>query len=238
MSGSSQPRIFSESLGWLLGHLRDDDIEMVVPKGDPIRVWWEDTSTGRTARLLEVVSGANDVLTWLALIDAVRARMAKTSHLDQLFTEAISEVARSNRTMNYPAQFDAFLSYSHRDMGRAALIVNILAEQGVRVFHDVRDIEPGESILGKLHAAMTHARRAILLVSENYAKSVWAHRELSLLREGQIRRDLLLLPVLLDDVPLPGLIEDVFTIDLRGFRGSEDLTWATERLIRLSKACK
>lgn len=36
---------------------------------------------------------------------------------------------------------------------------------------------------------------------------------------------LLLLPVLVDDIPLPEAIADLFMIDLRGYRGPEDDGW-------------
>ncbi|HXB72460.1 MAG TPA: toll/interleukin-1 receptor domain-containing protein [Candidatus Acidoferrales bacterium] len=238
MTSPWQDRLFAESREWLIESLCDQDIERVVPEGDPIRVWWDDTSANRTARLLEIVSGATDTLTWLALVDAARARQAAPSGLEGLFTEALSAAARSGRMMSYPQPFHAFLSYSHRDMDRALAVVEILAEQGLRVFQDVRDIRAGESILGTLHAAMTRAPRAILLVTDQYAHSVWAHRELSLLRNRHSQGELSLFPVLLDDVPLPPLIEDTFTIDLRGFRGAEDGSWARERLAKLIDACK
>jgi hypothetical protein len=237
MTASWEQRLFSESWAWLAETLRDEDIELVVPQGDPIRVWL-DGAASRTARLLEVVSGADDVLTWLTLMDAARARRPLPSGLERVFSEALATTARAARTKSYPSQFHAFLSYSHRDKGRATLLVDILAEQGIRVFQDVRDIQAGESILGQIHAAMTQASRAILVVTENYAKSIWAHRELSLLRERQGRNELVLLPVLLDDVPLPELITDIFTIDLRGFRGLQDKAWAKERLAKLIEACK
>ena len=197
------------------------------------------SSTPGTAALLEIVSGARDVLTWLALMDAARTRQAEPPRLAGLFTEALRAAAGSARaTTRDEAEFHAFLSYSHRDMDRAVQVVRILAELELRVFQDVRDIRAGESIVGVLHAAITHASRAILLVTANYAKSAWAHREMSLLYERHARGVLSLFPVLLEDVPLPPIIEDIFTIDLRGFRGPEDSQWAKERLAKLAEACR
>lgn len=233
-----QDRLFSETRAWLIETLCDEDVERIVPVGDPIRVWWDDRSENRIARLLEIVSGAGDTLTWLALVDGACARRLPPPCIKGLVTAALSAAARSGRIMSYPQPFDAFLSYSHRDMERAVAVVEILAGQGLRVFQDVRDIRAGESILGTLHAAMTRAPRAILLVTHNYAHSVWAHRELSLLRNRYSQGELHLFPILLDDVPLPALIEDTFTVDLRGFRGSEDNGWAKDRLAKLAEACK
>jgi hypothetical protein len=231
-------RLFIESREWLIETLRDDDLERIIPAGDPVRVW-HDSALGRgNAALLEIVSGAGDVLTWLALMDAARTRQAEPPHLAGLFAEALCATARSARmTTRNETGFHAFLSYSHRDMDRAVQVVQILAELELRVFQDVRDIRAGENIVGVLHAAMTHASRAILLVTTNYAKSAWAHREMSLLSERHALGELSLFPVLLEDVPLPAIIRDIFTIDLRGFRGLEDRQWAKERLAKLAEAC-
>ena len=237
MPASWQDRLFTESREWLIESLRDDDVERIIPQDDPIQLWCDSAPERRTARLLDIVSGARDVLTWLALVDAARARRTEPSHLEGLFSEALCAAARSARLMRNETRFHFFLSYSHRDMVRAVPLVEILADLGLRVFHDVRDIPAGESILGTLHAAMTRAPRAILLVTANYGKSVWAHRELSLLWDRHSRGELSLFPVLLDDVPLPALIEDTFTIDLRGFRGFEDREWAKDRLVKLTVAC-
>ena len=71
---------------------------------------------------------------------------------------------------------------------------------------------------------------AVVIVSRSSQGSEWVNRELRLLLARWERSEVLLLPILVDDIPLPELIADFYTIDLRGYRGEKDDTWACQRL--------
>ena len=153
-------------------------------------------------------------------------------------TAHLIRLAAASRTRDSATDYDAFVSYSHQDMERANLIVTMLGDAGMRIFQDVRHIHPGESIIGRLCEAMRRIPRAIVLVTENYVASKWARRELSALLTRHRSGGLLLLPVLLDEIPLPVEIADIFTVDLRGFRAGADRAWAEPRVRALVEACQ
>lgn len=231
-------RLFDATSKWLIESLHDRDIDRIIPENDPLRTWWN--SGDGAGRLLEILSGAGDVLTWLALVEWVRARRrgVPPAGIDSLISEALLFVAGHTRSRIHPRPFDLFVSYCHRDMERAVAITEILLEKGLRVFQDIRNISAGESIVGSLHAAMTSASSVILLVTSSYSQSTWAHRELSYFESRRQKGDIAVLPVLLDDVPLPALISDTFTVDMRGFRGLQDREWAEVRLMKVVEACR
>jgi hypothetical protein len=111
--------------------------------------------------------------------------------------------------------------------------VDWLSAAGARSFQDVREIGPGDSIIARLTDAIHNTRHALVMVSADYLQARWTGRELEVLLGRQRAGLLRLLPVLLDDVPLPPVLESTFTIDLRGFRGEADRDWAWPRLQRL-----
>jgi hypothetical protein len=212
----------------------------VVPVGDPLRVWWDPKAENPVGQLLDFIRGADDSLTLIALIHRARIKGGMCSPpdcLETLLSGVLNQVAQLHRTRAYPGAYHAFLSYSHRDMDRAVAIRELLNDLGVRLFQDVQDIPTGASIVGTLHSAMSTASRAVLLLTQHYFQSPWAQREIAYLHNRAHAGTLKLLPVLLDDIPLPEVLTDTFTIDLRGFRCKGDKSWAQDRLQKLVNDC-
>jgi hypothetical protein len=238
----AQPDLPAALRDWLTANLDEADVQRCVPEGDPLRVWWTpEPGDARLGLLLDVVLGGEDHLTLLALVQCARAKPGTAPlapELEWWLAERLTRLAAEARAGASGAEYDAFVSYSHRDMARAELVLAMLADAGLRVFQDVRDIRPGESIVGRLYDVMSRVPRAVLLVSANYVDSEWAGRELRALLARRDAGGLMLLPVLLDDIPLPPEIADVFTIDLRGFAVAADRDWAAPRLARLVTACR
>ena len=227
---------------WFKDTLNRDDLQFLVPDNDSLRVWWNpEPEDLRLDLLLDVVVGGHDHLTLLAFVQYARTKTNAPPlpiEVDLELTRQLSQLSRTSRTSSRDGQFQAFVSYSHRDIQRATVLLSLLSKAGLRVFHDVEHIQPGDSIIGRLHEIMSQTPRAILLISEYYLVSDWSRRELDLLVARHQSGNLMLLPILLDDVPLPAKIADVFTIDLRGFRTEHDLEWAEQRLQRLIAACR
>jgi hypothetical protein len=227
---------------WLTANLDAADLQRCVPEGDPLRVWWAPgPDDARVGLLLDVVLGGEDHLTLLALVQCARAKPGAAplaAGAERWLAERLMKLAAAARGGAAGGEYDAFVSYSHRDMARAELVLGMLKDAGLRVFQDVRDIRPGESIVGRLSDVMSRVPRAVLLVSANYVDSEWAARELRALAGRRDAGGLTLLPVLLDDIPLPPEVADVFTIDLRGFEAAADRDWAAPRLARLVEVCR
>ena len=118
-----------------------------------------------------------------------------------------------------------FVSYSRDDEQFVTPIVGILraAIAGVPsatgkywefVFQDVDSIEPGGRWKDQIDAAITRAERMFVFWCEHSSKSLQVEREYKLaLSLGQV-----VVPVLLDDTPLPDLLSPIERRDLRELR--------------------
>lgn len=227
---------------WLTAALDAEDARNVVPEGDPLCLWWTPVAGDpKISLLLDVILGAEDHLTLLALIQYARTKAGGPSlpfAEDVALTGYLVELAAARRNATPAVGFDAFVSYAHHDAGRARLIVSMLRAAGLTVFHDVEQIRPGDNIVGRLHAAVSNAGSAVILVSAAYVASAWAGRELGVLLGHHRVQGMRLLPVLLDDVPLPDDIADICTVDLRGLPTRGSRAWARPRLAPLIEACR
>lgn len=237
---------FNDSLrAWLEVALDEEDLSALVPDGDPLRMWWQPAGGDlKLWLLLEVLQGGEDHLTLLALVQYARTKAgapAVPAEVERLLTSRLLRLSvesrRGARDVRGDADFHAFVSYAHGDAERADVVLSLLREAGLKIFRDTEHIAPGDSIVGRLHEAVTRAPNAVLLVSRPYVSSAWARRELAALVARRRAEGLRLLPVLLDDVALPPEISDIHTIDLRGFRGEQDRPWAARRLRRLAEVC-
>lgn len=242
MSGSVWSGEFMDQLRtWLTNNLNSEDLDHIIPANDPLRVWMLQPEHLEVDALLEVIQGGRDHLTLLTLIQYARTRAAADSfprNLELELTKRLLMVANEERANSRISDFHAFFSYSHRDMGRAMILLSVFRKAGLRVFHDVDNLEPGDSIVGRLHEVMSNTSKAILLITQRYIASQWAQRELNFLLSRYKSKDVLLLPILLDDIALPRDIADIFTVDLRGFQNFDDLKWAEGRLKRLIDQCR
>jgi TIR domain/WD domain, G-beta repeat len=102
-------------------------------------------------------------------------------------------------------KFDVFLSYSAKD----AIVVHALAQRlrddGVRVWLDVFEILPGDSIPIKIEEGLEHSRALVLCMSANAFGSDWSQLEASTFKfRDPINRDRRFLPLRLDQAPIPG----------------------------------
>jgi hypothetical protein len=226
---------------WLADNLSSADLEQIIPPNDPLRIWWvPEPEALNVGALIDVVLGARDHLTLLALIQYVRTKAGADAFpktLDLELTSRLVTSANEVRSSSRGGDFHAFFSYSHGDMDRARILLSVFQQAGLRIFHDITNLKPGDSIVGRLHEVMSGTSRAILLVTEHYMKSQWTQRELDFLLARSKSKEVLLLPILLDDIALRPDISDIFTVDLRGFRDESDRAWAESRLQRLIDQC-
>jgi len=116
-------------------------------------------------------------------------------------------------------RFQVALSFAGEDRAVAAEMANKLTERGVSVFYD--DHEKA-SLWGKdlyQHLARVYSEEAqycVVLVSEHYARKVWPRHELKQAQARAFRENReYLLPIRLDDTPIPGISHTVGYIDLR-----------------------
>jgi hypothetical protein len=103
-----------------------------------------------------------------------------------------------------------FLSHNSRDKATAREIGLFLAAEGVNVWFDEWKIPAGHSISSSVSQALAASSHLLLLWSKHARRSRWVRRELFSgisrhLDSGRLQ----LIPVRLDNTPLPPLIADL-----------------------------
>jgi hypothetical protein len=110
----------------------------------------------------------------------------------------------------------AFISHNRADKALAEEIGMRLVAEGCGVWFDKWEIAPGDSIFGRINDGLGKTTHLLVLWSKDAAVSRWVGSELAaaisrMLGDGSMR----VVPVRLDDTPLPPLLADIAYIDYR-----------------------
>lgn len=133
---------------------------------------------------------------------------------------------------------DAFIIYSRPDREAVARLVNQLKKHRLRVWFDVEQLEPGDSIVSKIEAGLENSRWLVIIISRNGKGSNWWRAEYSAAIHRQIRRnEQQIIPVLLDEVEeddIPFLLTDRHYINLNEPEGLQRLVERLKRRFSLT----
>ena len=94
-----------------------------------------------------------------------------------------------------------YISYSHHDKLIVDQFVTALSSRGLPVWQDISEIAPGDNWQEAIESGIKSASALLYFISANSTKSEWMQREI----EAFIRRDLPIIPVMIDDVGLKGV---------------------------------
>jgi hypothetical protein len=102
-----------------------------------------------------------------------------------------------------------FISHNKADKTAAHLLAIELALQGVGVWFDEWKIKIGDSIVGGIEEGLSSADVFVLMWSANAEKSKWVGTELRAYLHRRVSdENLRIIPIMLDDIPLPALVAD------------------------------
>lgn len=109
----------------------------------------------------------------------------------------------------------AFLSHNSNDKAIARKLGGQLKLVGADVWFDSWELKAGDSIVGKVNDALASVDTVILVWSNHASRSDWVRAEM----EAAITRALAdrifrVIPVRLDDIPLPPLLTSIKRVDL------------------------
>lgn len=129
-----------------------------------------------------------------------------------LIAEDLVDAAETKKALRHKeAKGDrvAFLSHSSGDKAFVRQLAGDLTANGIAVWLDEQRIRVGDSIPEKIAQGLAESDYFLIAMSERSAASVWVQKELNnaLMKEVQ-RRKVHVLPLKLDDTPMPGIISD------------------------------
>ena len=109
-----------------------------------------------------------------------------------------------------------FISYNHLDGDFADKLALELIKHNVKVWKDSQRIGVGDSLIQQVQQGLEGARFYCVIFSENSISSEWVKREVTaaLLREIE-QKEVMLLPILKDNIRLPLLVRDKKYADFR-----------------------
>ena len=109
-----------------------------------------------------------------------------------------------------------FISYAHADdTAWTAKLAADLERDGFNVFFDRWDIAPGDQLVRRLDEALSSASCGLIVFGRSAADSPWVYTEYSALVQRMEVGGARLIPVLLDDVPLPPILGTQVFADFR-----------------------
>jgi hypothetical protein len=110
----------------------------------------------------------------------------------------------------------AFISHNAADKETARLLASRLVERGVDVWFDEWQLRPGDSITGGIETGIGECAAFVILWSSSAKASRWVGTELrAALRRRVDDEALRVIPILIDDTPLPTLVADYRGFQLR-----------------------
>lgn len=114
-----------------------------------------------------------------------------------------------------------FISHSTRDQQFARQLAADLIELGHQPWLDEWDIKVGECIVSKIQKGLDECEYVVVVLSESSVKSGWVDREWKEKYWDEVRTGkIMVLPVLIDNCEIPGLLKTKKYADFRKSHGS------------------
>lgn len=107
-----------------------------------------------------------------------------------------------------------FISHSSRDKEVVRRIAARLEECGVSVWLDENELNPGDSLLGRISESIHHTTFVAVVLSKSALASPWVKKELSLAMAREIHEDrTTVLPILIEECEVPDFLADKLYAD-------------------------
>ena len=135
-------------------------------------------------------------------------------------------------TMSDLFPFDLFLSHSSKDKTVVRAVAEQLRGDGLKVWFDEWEIQPGDNIPYKIDEGLERSRVLVLCMSANAFGSDWAQLESYTFRfRDLLNKDRRFIPLRLDDAPIKGSLAQFLYIDWQSKN-------RTESYRKLLEACR
>lgn len=109
-----------------------------------------------------------------------------------------------------------FISHNKKQKPLARLLATALAANGQSVWYDEWNLKPGDSLIGGIENGLAEARVFVIFWSYDAAASNWVGTEMrAYLRRRVDDNTLRIIPIMVDDTPLPALLADYLGFKVR-----------------------
>jgi hypothetical protein len=109
-----------------------------------------------------------------------------------------------------------FISHAHSDKGFARKLAADLRAGGHTVWIDEGEIDIGDSLIEKIRQGIDMVDYVVAVISNHSVSSEWVKRELDVASNREIQeRRVVVLPLIIDSVELPGFLKGKFFGDCR-----------------------
>jgi hypothetical protein len=134
---------------------------------------------------------------------------------DTLVRSAITPFVTGFARLRKP-QIHLFICHASEDKAVVRRLVQFIERHGVAVWLDEYEIRVGESIVQRINQGIEEASHMVVVLSSHSATRPWVTKELSAaLMRQLVQRSIQVLPLRLDDCPLPALLADIKYADCR-----------------------
>jgi hypothetical protein len=127
----------------------------------------------------------------------------------------------SNKEGHAVYVYDVFVSYSHDDLDWVTEFAAGLEGGGLRVARDEVFLRPGDVLVHAIEQAIRDSAHGILVFSQASVGSGWVQQEYAALMQRSIQGGQRFIPVIIDDVELPGFAATRYYADFRHVSGEE-----------------
>ena len=134
---------------------------------------------------------------------------------DTRLRNAILPFIEGYQRLNRPGAH-VFICHASEDKAAARSLASSMVKLGAEVWFDEWEIHVGESIVQKISDALGEVSHLILLLSQTSVLKPWVKKELSAALMRQLSQNAIkVLPLRLDDCPIPPILADIKYADAR-----------------------
>ncbi|MEO5370080.1 MAG: toll/interleukin-1 receptor domain-containing protein [Magnetococcus sp. DMHC-1] len=149
---------------------------------------------------------------------------------------ALLNVKDLHKRMRIRRSPNVFISYAHEDLLTAKKIVESVRNAGLNPWLDVEQIVPGQNIMATIEHALEECSSAVVFLSKNSVNSDHLKREIAFaikLFKSRGDVDIPIIPVRLDDTPVPDILKHIQWADMRSPDAEKQILRGLSRLTGL-----
>ena len=109
----------------------------------------------------------------------------------------------------------AFISYSHADKEFVSQLAKDLMKQGIKIWIDQFDLQPGDSLVQKIFSeGLAQSKFFLIVLSAASASSKWMKEELDAAMVGKIQGVTRIIPIIKEPTDIPVPLRSLLYVDL------------------------